>query len=318
MSVETIGALAERLREALGRAVVGQRRAIDEILAALLTGGHVLLEGPPGVGKTLIAQTLAHALGADFRRVQFTPDLMPADVVGARVFDFQKGEFRLSRGPVFTRVLLADEINRAPPKTQAALLEAMQERQVTIDGETHPLPSPFFVIATQNPLEMEGTYPLPEAQLDRFLMKVRLGYPAPEDELQIYARFLAGQLALQSSPPQGPPAIRLAALAAAGEALAGVHVEDKVQRYLLSLVEATRRDPRLDHGASPRAGLALLAAARTWAALAGRAFVIPDDIKRLADPVLRHRLVPTPEAELDGRGADRILAALIDGLEIPR
>ena len=307
---------AEALRAAVGQVVVGQQRVVDEVLCALMSGGHVLLEGVPGVAKTLLARTLAASLDLQFRRVQFTPDLMPADVVGTKVFDLQKGVFHLEKGPVFTQVLLADEINRTPPKSQAALLEAMQERQVTIDGETHPLPSPFFVLATQNPLDHEGTYPLPEAQLDRFLMKVLVDYPAEPEELEVYRRFLDGRLELDAvSTVQPVPGASLDGMRAA---LGQVHVEEAVIGWGRQLIALTRSSRRLAIGASPRAGMALLAASRAHAALDGRAFVTPDDVKRMARPVLRHRLLVTPDAELDGQDADRVLTGLLESLDVPR
>ncbi len=309
---------ANAVRAALETVVVGQSRAIDEVLTALLAGGHVLLEGVPGVAKTLLARTLADALGLEFRRVQFTPDLMPADVTGTNVFDFHRGEFHLQRGPIFTQVLLADEINRTPPKTQSALLEAMAERQVTIDGVSHALVDPFFVIATQNPLEHEGTYPLPEAQLDRFLMKVFIGYPAAAEETTVYRHFLDGSLDLGAPTRRVAPVLDRDALPALRRALGEIHVEDKILGYVRALAAATRESPRLACGASPRAGMALLACARAAAALDGRTFVIPDDVKRLAPPVLRHRLVPTAEAELEGRGADDVLGEILGELEVPR
>jgi len=307
---------AEALKASIGEVVVGQERVVGEVLCALLSGGHVPLEGVPGVAKTLLARTLSASLGLRFKRVQFTPDLMPADVVGTQVFDLNEGRFHLEKGPVFTQVLLADEINRTPPKTQAALLEAMQERQVTIDGTSHALPSPFFVVATQNPLDHEGTYPLPEAQLDRFLMKVVVDYPSEREELEVYRRFLDGRLELdvldrvERVTGPGLPAMRAA--------LSQVHVEDKVVAWVRALVGLTRQSRRLAIGASPRAGMALLGAARAHAALDGRAFVTPDDVKRMAPPVLRHRLLTTPDAELDGHDADKVLAGLLDSLDVPR
>jgi MoxR-like ATPase len=316
--IERLGEATRTLRSALGEIVVGQRAPIDEILAALLAGGHVLLEGVPGVAKTLIARALAAALGLEFRRVQFTPDLMPADVTGTNVFDFNRSEFQLQRGPVFTQVLLADEINRTPPKTQAALLEAMAERQVTIDGTSYPLADPFFVIATQNPLEHEGTYPLPEAQLDRFLMKIVVGYPGEDEEVEIYRHFLDGRLDLAAQSTPLRTALPADALPGLRRALGSVVVDDKVLHYVRELVSSTRRSHHLAYGASPRAGMALIACARAWAAMEGRDFVIPDDVKRLAEPVLRHRLLPTAEAELEGRSAGDVLAALLEGIEVPR
>ncbi len=308
----------EALRAAIGAVVVGLREPIDEVLTALLAGGHVLLEGVPGIAKTLLARTVAQVLGLRFRRIQFTPDLMPADVVGTSIFDFQRGVFRLQQGPVFTQVLLADEINRTPPKTQAALLEAMEERQVTIDGVSHPLDDPFVVIATQNPLEHEGTYPLPEAQSDRFLMKVSVGYPEAADEKEVYLRFLAGRIRLSESSPPLAPVLGPPELAGLRAAAAGTRVDDALLGYLLEIVTRTRRSPLLESGASPRAGVSLLAAARAWAALEGREFVLPDDIKRMALPVLRHRLILTPEAELQGQTPDRILSEILGAVEVPR
>ena len=311
-----IAAEVEALRNAIATRVVGQRRAVDHILVAVLAGGHVLLEGVPGVAKTLLARTLADALGLTFRRVQFTPDLMPADIVGTNVFDFANKKFSLQRGPVFTHILLADEINRTPPKTQAALLEAMQERQVTIDGTRHRLDEPFVVLATQNPLDHEGTYPLPEAQMDRFLLKVVLGYPEEAEEIEVYRRFLTGDLDLQNTPVEpvlGPGDVpRLRA------AVAEVHVGDELLAYVRQVVAATRASRDLTHGASPRAALALLAASRAHAALAGRDFVVPDDIKEMALPALRHRLLPTAEVELEGRDVEHLVPELLASIEVPR
>jgi MoxR-like ATPase len=308
-----------KLRDAIHAHVVGQHEAVDELLVALLAGGHVLLEGVPGVAKTLLARTLAGVLGLQFRRAQFTPDLMPADILGTNVFDLNTRQFTLHQGPVFTQVLLADEINRTPPKTQAALLEAMEERQVTIDGVTHPLPSPFFVLATQNPLDHEGTWPLPEAQLDRFLIKVKLGYPSESEEVDIYARFLDGRLSLShASAPPLAAAITADELAALQAAARSRHVAPPLLQYLRAIVAATRASEHLVYGASPRAALALLAAARAWATLCGRAFVTPDDFKRMAAPTLRHRLRVTPEAELDGTDSDAVIRGVLDTVGVPR
>lgn len=308
----------QALKDALLGVVVGQEGVIHQLLAALLTGGHVLLEGNPGVAKTLLARTLSNALGLEFRRIQFTPDLMPADIVGTNVFDFQQGQFHLQKGPVFTNLLMADEINRTPPKTQAALLESMEEHQVTIDGVSHPLADPFLVIATQNPLEHEGTYPLPEAQLDRFLMKIRMGYPSPEAETEIYRRYADGRLHLAAQDTDIPAVLAPGDLIVFRKALGGIHVEDKILGYLRDFVGLTRSSEDLSLGASPRAGMSVLAAARAHAAMEGRAFVIPDDIKTMALPVLRHRLLPTAEAELEGLGAEQITSKLLDSVEVPR
>ena len=318
MDLDRLRDTADAIRNAVRGVVVGQDAVIEEILAALLAGGHVLLEGVPGVAKTLLARALAASLGLEFRRIQFTPDLMPADVMGTNVFDLEQRRFHLQRGPVFTDVLLADEINRTPPKTQAALLEAMAEQQVTIDGTSYPLGERFFVIATQNPLEHEGTYPLPEAQLDRFLAKIEIGYPDEPAELDVMRRFLDGRVRLGAEPPLPAPVIEVDALSEARRALSRVHVEDKLLAYLRQVLAATRTSPRLAFGASPRAGLALLALARARAAMDGREFTIPDDIKRMAIPALRHRLLPTPDAELEWHTAESVLASILDGIEIPR
>jgi len=309
---------AAQLLDALSGVVIGQERVIHELLTALLTGGHVLLEGVPGVAKTLLARSLAGVLGLEFRRIQFTPDLMPADIVGTNVFDFQQGRFHLQKGPVFTNLILADEINRTPPKTQAALLEAMEEHQVTIDGVTHRLPDPFLVVATQNPLEHEGTYPLPEAQLDRFLMKIQMGYPEAQDEIEIYRRFAAGQLHLALQELKLPVVLSPEELRTFRDALGEIHIEDKLLAYLREFIDQTRSSPELSLGASPRAGMALLASARANAAIEGRHFVIPDDIKRMAEPVLHHRLLLTTEAELEGSVTELVIKGILETIEVPR
>jgi MoxR-like ATPase len=306
-----VSAPLSRLEAALAGVVLGQRGAIADVLTGFLAGGHVLLEGVPGVAKTLLARTLAQALGLRFTRVQFTPDLMPSDVLGTQVFRPTDGTFQLARGPIFTDVLVGDEINRTPPKTQAALLEAMEERQVTIDGQSHALPAHFFVVATQNPLELEGTYPLPEAQLDRFLMRVRIGYP---DE--------AAERALLAEPPRRPGAtpavLEPGELEALRLAFAGVRCDASVAEYVLQLVRATRTHPRVKLGASPRAGQGLLAAARARAALERGAFVTPDHVKAVAASVLNHRLVLKAEAEVEGLTADDVIAALTAQVPVPR
>ncbi len=307
-----------RLRGEIAKAVVGQGEAVDELLAAFLAGGHVLLEGVPGVAKTLIAKSLARALDLEFRRVQFTPDLMPADVLGTNVYRAQTGAFELVRGPIFTEVLLADEVNRTPPKTQAALLEAMEERQVTIDGTRHALGETFFVVATQNPIEYEGTYPLPEAQTDRFLMKVRVGYPAAEEEAELLRRAARGFDA-HDLEAAGVEAVLgredLKALRARARALPAA---EPVLAYVAGLARQSRELARARLGASPRAAVSLLAAARARAALRGAEWLSPDDVKAVARPVLRHRLVLRPEAELEGATPDDLVEELLETVEVPR
>lgn len=298
------------LRSTLATTVVGQTTAIDELLIGLLARGHVLLEGVPGVAKTLLARALSAAVGLEFGRVQFTPDLMPADLCGTRIYDPELKRWQVHKGPVFCEVLLADEINRTPPKTQAALLEAMEERQVTLDGQRWPLPSSFFVVATQNPLEFEGTYPLPEAQTDRFLLKIVIGYPAPEAELRLLELGARHTIALPAA------VIEAEALSQAQDAAAAIRVDDSVRRYVLSLVQATRSSSSLRLGASPRAGLMLVRAAQAKALLAGRTFVLPDDVKAIAIPVLRHRLALSTDAELDGLDVVAVVTTLLDTLPV--
>jgi MoxR-like ATPase len=309
-----VNELRDRVRAEVEKAVVGQREAVDLLLAAAALGGHVLLEGPPGVAKTLLAHATAQALGIEFRRVQFTPDMLPSDVTGTMALRGDELVFR--RGPVFTNVLLADEINRTPPKTQAALLEAMQERQVTMDGATHPLPSPFLVVATQNPIEYEGTYPLPEAQLDRFLFKVVVGYLDEADERAMLA------LAHRGVTPATLERIDVvaggAALEEAARGVDAVSVADEVVGYVVAVVRRTRELPSVELGGSPRATVHLLAAAKAAAALAGRDFVTPDDAAAMAPPVLRHRLVLRPEAELERFSPDDAVHAALQSVPVPR
>jgi MoxR-like ATPase len=306
--------LRERIVREVGKAVVGQEQTIELLVAAVALGGHVLLEGVPGVAKTLLANATARALGLDFRRVQFTPDMLPSDLTGTMTLRDGRLEFR--PGPVFTHVLLADEVNRTPPKTQAALLEAMQERQVSIEGEPRALPAPFLVVATQNPIEYEGTYPLPEAQLDRFLFKLDVTYPDAQEELALLRLPHRGvtleTLALIE------PLERRDELDAAQAAVDAVSVADEVLEYVAALVRQTRALPSLELGASPRASVHLLAAAKASAALAGRTFVTPDDVARMAPPVLRHRLILRPEAELERFGADDAVEAALRAVPVPR
>jgi MoxR-like ATPase len=300
------------------KVIVGQRWTFDQLLVALLTDGHVLIEGVPGVAKTLMARTLATTLQADFKRVQFTPDLMPSDVVGTNVFDLATSTFSLKKGPVFTSVLLGDEINRAPAKTQSALLEAMEERQVTIDGVSHPLPDVFIVVATQNPVEYEGTYPLPEAQLDRFLFKVLVDYPSHDEGLQLLKNYQAG-FSPRDLHAAGVQAVAgEAEVKAARHEIAAVKVTDAVLDYIQRIVEESRRSPDLTLGGSPRAAIALLQTGKTLAALQGRDYVVPDDVKLLTPPVMRHRIILKPEAEIEGLNADRALERILARVEVPR
>jgi MoxR-like ATPase len=291
MQINEVATLCTAILTEIGRAVVGKRPPLEKIMAAALAGGHVLLEDYPGLGKTLIARSFSHTLGLDFKRVQFTPDLLPADITGGYIFNRSSGAFELRQGPVFTNILLADEINRASPKTQSALLEAMQEGQVSLEGESLSLPNPFIVLATQNPIEYEGTFPLPEAQLDRFLIKLSLGYPAPAEEQEILQRRRQRQTEEVQLQTILPPAGLLQMRAAVEQ----VFVHPDLEHYIVALVGETRRDRHVAVGASPRASLALLKLARAQAAIAGRAFVTPDDIKAYVYPVLCHRLLLQPE-----------------------
>ena len=317
MDVEPLTALKARVAAEVGKVVVGQHEAIELMLVALMADGHILLEGVPGVAKTLLARSLAATLALDFSRIQFTPDLMPGDVIGASIFNFQTNGFVLTRGPIFTQLLLADEINRTPPKTQAALLEAMQERSVTIDGHGHLLGPPFMVIATQNPIEQQGTYPLPEAQLDRFLFKHRLDYPSRDEELAVVARH--GTATMVDPQNAGVTAVVNAGdLAKLKAIVAEVRLNDDIVAYVVDLVRATREHPSLQFGGSPRAAAMLAASARALAAFKGRDFVIPDDIKQLARPALRHRLVLAPSAMIEGQDVDGVLGQIIDRQAAPR
>ena len=318
MTLEELGALAARIRGEVGKAVVGQEEVLDHLLVALFAGGHVLLEGPPGTAKTFLAQCLAASLGLDFGRIQFTPDLMPGDILGSNLFNFQTSQFTLTRGPIFHELLLADEINRTPPKTQAALLEAMQERRVTLDGEAHALSDRFMVVATQNPIESQGVYPLPEAQLDRFLFKLLVGYPSAEEEARIVTRYGEGRGAPKPAQMGITAVTDSTELARAGDAVAGVTLAESIVDYVVRLVRATRETGDLVAGASPRAAVLLAGAARARAALDGRGYVIPDDVKALATAVLRHRLLLSPAAEIEGKQVEAIVAALVDATEAPR
>jgi MoxR-like ATPase len=313
-----VSQVAGHIRQELHKVIVGQDEVIDQVLICLLAEGHALLEGVPGTAKTLLVKTLARIIGASFNRIQFTPDLMPADITGTNIFNLHTSQFTLRYGPVFTDILLADEINRTPPKTQAALLEAMEERQVTIDGESHGLSPLFTVLATENPIEYEGTYPLPEAQLDRFLLKVLIGYPAHEQELQIVANWQAGFNARKLEAVNLAPLTDAAALSHCRALVRQVVVEPSVQNYLVTLVRRTRDNANLLWGASPRATVALLLASKALAALRGRDFATPDDVRDVAHPVLRHRILLRSEAEIEGTTPDVVVDEILAGLEIPR
>ena len=310
---------ARRVREALGRVVVGQNEAIDLALVTLLAGGHALIEGVPGVGKTLLVKALARAVAGEFQRIQFTPDLMPADITGTSIFDIKTQEFRLMRGPLFTNFLLADEINRAPAKTQSALLEAMQERQVTIDRETCALPPVFVVFATQNPIEQQGTYPLPEAQKDRFLAKIRMGYPSAEEEnglARLVARGQAPERRLAEDLREA--VLQPGELEQLREATTQVRVSEAISNYIVSVARETRQHPAVWVGAGPRATLALLSASRALAALEERDFVLPEDVKTLAAPVLEHRMLLRPEFEMEGVEIREVIRTVLEAVEVPR
>jgi MoxR-like ATPase len=306
------------VRHEVAKAVVGQDSIVTGLLAALLVRGHVLLEGVPGTAKTLMVKAVAAALALDSKRVQFTPDLMPSDVTGQVLYEQGSGDFRFRQGPVFTNLLLADEVNRTPPKTQAALLEAMEERQVSVEGAAHPLPQPFIVVATQNPVEYEGTYPLPEAQLDRFLFKLVVEYPTAEQEHDVLARHNAGMnphdlASLGIEPVAGPDM-----LASARQAVDAVRVEEPVLGYMVALTRATRTSPSLSLGVSPRGTTMLLHAAKAWAFLSGKEFVTPDEVKAVALPTLRHRVGLRPEVELEGASVDGVLQGLLASVPVPR
>jgi MoxR-like ATPase len=309
---------AGHIVEALDAVVLGQHDAAEALVAAYLAGGHALLEGVPGIGKTLLARSFAASLGLRFSRVQFTPDVMATDLTGMNVFDASAREFRLTRGPVFTQVLLADEINRTPPKTQSALLEAMQEGQVTIDGRSHPLEPEFFVVATENPIEFEGTYPLPEAQLDRFLLKIAMGLPDRNAEVELYRRAVAGELGGWSRPAAPPALVTADEARGLRTAARSVHVAPELLPYLSDLAAAVRRSPHVELGVSPRGGLSLLEAARAAALLAGRDFVLPDDVKRFLVPCWGHRILVKAESELEGQTPSRILEGVASAVEVPR
>lgn len=308
-----VAKFGNQILEEIEKAVIGKREPLEKILAAVFSGGHILVEDNPGLGKTLIAKSLAATLGLEFKRIQFTPDLLPSDITGGYIYDRSKSSFILRQGPIFSNIILADEINRASPKTQSALLEAMQERQVTLEGETMPLPNPFLVIGTQNPIEYEGTFPLPEAQLDRFLIKVMIGYPSPKEELEILERRRQRQ----------SDEINLEQITTAEELLEirqtveNIHIVPAVERYIIEIVNRTRNHKQISVGASPRGSLALLKLTRAWAALKGRNYVIPDDVKTFARPALVHRLILKPDLWLQPGIAHQIIADLLTSVPVP-
>ena len=314
MDVKSVSRICEKVLGEVGRVIVGKRDVLEKLLLAILSRGHVLIEDYPGLAKTLMAKTLAGALGLDFKRVQFTPDLLPADITGTYVYNQRTGEFELRRGPIFTNILLADEINRAPPKTQSALLEAMQERQVTLEGRTHRLKEPFIVIATQNPIEYEGVYPLPEAQLDRFMMKLGVGYPTEEEEAEILKR----RIDRKSDDFYVDRVVDGDTVLEMQRAIEEVYVDESIISYIVSIVRATRTHPRVEVGASPRGALALLKLARAHAALRGRDYVIPDDVKYIALEALSHRVILKSEMWVRGIKPQRVIEEVLSSVPVPK
>ncbi len=316
--LETVRRGLKTVKQHMTQVIRGQGEAVEQLLTCFTAGGHVILEGVPGLGKTLLARTLARLVNADYRRIQFTPDLLPSDIVGTNVFNMQTSKFALRKGPIFTEILLADEINRTPPKSQAALLEAMEERQVTIEGTTRPLPDLFFVMATQNPIEYEGTYPLPETQLDRFMMKITVDYPEPQAELDVIRAYAEGKDLhdLESLIPAG--VVAKDSVLEIRKLVIRVVVKDPILRYIQSIVAETRDPVYVQLGASPRAAVAVLKASRALAALRGESFVTPDEVKDVVAPVLRHRVILRPEALIDGLTSDFFLQGILQRVPVPR
>ena len=306
----------DAMRAEIGKVLVGQQEMVDMLLVSILSNGHVLLEGVPGVAKTLTAKLLAKVIKADFSRIQFTPDLMPSDVLGTSIFNQKKTEFEFKPGPIFSNIILIDEINRAPAKTQAALFEVMEERQVTVDGETRKMTEPYFVVATQNPIEQEGTYRLPEAQLDRFLFKLTVGYPSIDQEMDILINHHEQKVAVDLETVQ--PVLSPSDIAEFKKVVGQVHVEQEVLKYIAEIVAATRKHVSLILGASPRASVSILVASKAFAAMNGRDFVTPEDVKFIAVPVMRHRVILTPESEMEGISSDEVIKEIIDKVEVPR
>ncbi len=310
--------IVQRMREELARALVGQTQVIEEVLIALLAAGHVLIEGVPGLGKTLLVQALAKTFDGDFSRIQFTPDLMPSDVTGHALYDLKTESFHIRKGPVFTHLLLADEINRAPAKSQAALLEVMQEQQVTIEGKGFKVAAPFMTLATQNPVEQEGTYPLPEAQLDRFLFKIHIDYPTETEEIRLLKQVTSAKIGDKLDVSQVNPVVKPENVVSLQRITAGLQVDEKIYEYVVQIVAATRSWPGISMGAGPRGSISLIRAARAAALLAGRCFVLPDDIKNIAFATLRHRMALSPELEIEGHAVDNVLRAVLEKIPAPR
>jgi MoxR-like ATPase len=317
-NIAQAAAIAQRMRAEIGKALIGQEQVVEQILIALFAAGHVLIEGVPGLGKTLLVRALAKTFEGNFARIQFTPDLMPSDVSGHAMYDLKSEQFRIRKGPVFTNLLLADEINRAPAKTQAALLEVMQEYQVTIEGQALMLTPPFMTLATQNPLEQEGTYPLPEAQLDRFLLKILIDYPSEQEEKNLVASVTNGQVGDTLNVDAVSTVVKAPSIVKVQQIVSGLRVDERVNDYAVRITRKTREWPGISIGAGPRGGIALIRAARAKALFAGRDFVTPDDIKAIAIPALRHRISLASELEIEGHKTDDILAALLEKVEAPR
>ncbi|MEN8906438.1 MAG: MoxR family ATPase [Clostridiales bacterium] len=316
--IEFVNTKAKELIYEVEKVVVGQISFIEKLVIILFTGGHALIEGVPGVAKTLTAKTLAKAIDTDFKRIQFTPDLMPADIIGTKIYDVKSGEFYLKKGAVFTNIFLADEINRTPPKTQAALLEVMEEQSVSIDGETNILDNPFMVLATQNPVEYEGTYQLPEAQLDRFIMKLIVGYIPQNIENNLLSNFVSGNHSLKDQSNKTKAVLTPNDITICREYIKNVRVDNSIINYITNIINLTRNSPSLMLGGSPRASISLLSTARTYAAIQGRSFVIPEDVKELAIPILRHRIILKPEVMIDGISTDNVITRIVNKVEVPR
>jgi len=317
-NTETITQICQTIKAEISNAMIGQTEVVEQILIALIASGHVLIEGVPGLGKTLMVQALAKTFSGDFSRIQFTPDLMPSDVTGHVLYDMKSESFKVRKGPVFTNLLLADEINRAPAKTQAALLEVMQEQQVTLEGRSMPVSKPYMVLATQNPIEQEGTYPLPEAQLDRFLFKVLINYPQNKEELQLVQHITDKKLGDKLDVSNVKTCVNPESIAKLQQHAASLEIDEKVVQYAINIVRATRKWPGISLGSGPRGGIALIRAARAYAVINGCDFITPDDVKKITLPAMRHRIVLSPEMELEGVHVDRVLENILDKVEAPR